>query len=511
MGRRGLYFFARSFASHSVRFFMKPKNIVSVYGPLAAAVLLLAPIAPPARAQDAGEPASATGPAADSAPASQPAPATPAQAAAPTPAAAPAAAPAPTTAAEAPPAVSEKEAQAAEAQFEEGRKLFFQGEYAKAIEKLKAAADANAAKTSYRLLLAKAHRHAHQPDQAIAMLEDVLRANPRHVEAGVELAELLSPSRQPDRVIGVLSPLLTYRHDYPLYHLLAEAYYQKEDLVQARQHYAEAVKLNPASGDDYYQLGNIDLAQKRFAKAAENYEQAGRLGVSSGVYHFKLASVYFNLHHNLGRVETAEVIGGQPGQIKNDRYLIESVPGQKDQFYVALPRSAIFQVAKAQSLGIDIFDVHFLEANIWLAAQRFDKASAIYSRLEEKVQKADAGLFWFSWAQAALGQGDFDNYLARLEKAIAADPEVYKPTLADAYLTVAERHNQQGDNARYLEFLGKAVQINPLSARLHLALGDAHWLSGQREQAVAQYRLVLELEPEHGDRARLLNRIKEAS
>ena len=34
--------------------------------------------------------------------------------------------------------------------------------------------------------------------------EEILKANPEHVEAGIELAELLSPQKQPDRVIAVL-------------------------------------------------------------------------------------------------------------------------------------------------------------------------------------------------------------------------------------------------------------------------------------------------------------------
>ena len=92
--------------------------------------------------------------------------------------------------------------------------------------------------------------------------------------------------------------------------------------------------------------------------------------------------------------------------------------------------------------------------------------------------------------------------------AIDANPDVYKPTLSDAYVTVATRYQQQGDTQQYIDFLGKAVEVNPLSASLHLALGDAHWLAGQRAGAIAQYKLVLELEPEHSQRVRLLNRIR---
>jgi len=407
-----------------------------------------------------------------------------------------------------PEVVSDAEAKIAEELFQDGRKLFFQGKYLEAAKKLEAAVDANPNKTGYQLLLAKAFRYGQQPEKAVKSLEGILKIDADHVEAAVQLAELVSPKQNPDRVIGVLQPLLKFKHDYPLYHLLAEAHYEKEQFDKAREYYEKAVKLNPKSQTDHYQLGNIYLAQKRFAKAAASYETAGQLGMSSGVYHFKLASVYFNLRNYLGRVSTAEVIGGKEGQLKDQYFLVGDVPGQKDRFYVAGIRSAIYQARKAQEMGIDIFDIRFLEANIWLNARRYANADRIYGEIQEKVRKEDQGLFWYSWSQAALGLNDYEKYLARLNKAIEAAPDIYQGTLADAYVTIATRYHQRGDSQQYVEYLAKAVDSNPLSARLHLTLGDAHWLSNNRESAIEQYKLVLELEPNHSQRVRLLNRIR---
>ncbi len=406
------------------------------------------------------------------------------------------------------PTVSEADKEKAEALFQQGRKLFFQGDYTSAAEQLASAAEVNPTKTGYQLLLAKAYRFAGQDEQALGVLENILQSNPEHVEAGIDLAELITPTDQPDRVIDVLEPLLKFNHDYPIYHLLAEAHYEKESFDKARQYYEEATRLNPRNAGDHYQLANIYLAQKHFAKAAHAYEEAGRLGLTSGVYHFKLASVYFNLHNYLGQVATATVIGGQVGQIKNDMYLVDLVPGKSDEFYVAGSRSAIFQTVKAQQMGIDIFDIRFLEANIWLSARRYENAEKIYEALTDEVSQEDTALFWYYRAQTALGLKRFDDYLSRLNKAIEADPNVYQSTLADAYVTVANGYHQLGDNDRYLEYLDKAVQTSPLSASLHLTLGDAHWLASNADKAIQQYRLVLELEPEHAERVRLLNRIR---
>ena len=165
-------------------------------------------------------------------------------------------------------AAADADAKVAEELYEDGRKLFFQGKFAEAAGKLADAVAANPAKTGYRLLLAKSYIYGKQPAKAIEVLEKLLAANPDHVEAGVELAELLSPRKQPDRVIEVLEPLLKYKHDYPLYHLLAEAHYQKEELDPARKYYEQAVQLNPQGGSDLYRLGNICLARQRCAKAA---------------------------------------------------------------------------------------------------------------------------------------------------------------------------------------------------------------------------------------------------
>jgi tetratricopeptide (TPR) repeat protein len=407
--------------------------------------------------------------------------------------------------------VSEAEAQTAEELFQAGRKEYFQGKHLESIKTLIKASEKNPMKSGYKLLLAKAHRAVKQDGQAIKVLESLIKANPEHVEAGLELAELISPTKEPERVIALLEPLLKFKHTYPLYHMLGEAHYEKEELKSARKYFEDAIKLNPQNKEDHYQLGNIYLSQKRFARAGRSYRTASDLGMSSGVFHFKLASVYFNLHNYLGKISKTNVIGGKPGQTNAQFYLIDAVAGAEDTFHVAGPQSAIYQVAKSKEQGIDIFALHFLEANIWQNSHYYKKADAIYASLKEKVAKEDAGLFWAQWADTALGLDDYDEYINRLNKAIELQPEVYKPTLSDALKNVARRYQQRGKQADYIVFLKKAINVNPLSASLHLTLGDAYWTANDQPKAIQQYKLVLELEPEYAQRIRLLNRIRGTS
>jgi len=398
---------------------------------------------------------------------------------------------------------------AAEQLFSDGRDALFQGEYQKAIELLEKAVAADSTKTGYRLHLARAYRYAGDDKKAETILEEILKAAPDHVEAGQALAEIYTAGRRWDAVVRVLEPLLTYRHDYPTYHMLAEAQFNRAEHEQARKHYEEAVKLNPQSASDHYQLGNIYLAANSFALAAESYQAASRLGVESPVLHYKLGSAYFNLRNYFGRIAVRTVKSGQPGTISGDWYLIERVPGGQDVFRCAPKDSAIYQVAKALADGIEErVDIHVLRANIYLNARRYRQAYEMFTEIGPTVPDEDKALFHYYHAQAAFGTGRYDEYLDLLRKAIELDPEAYKSTLVDAYVQVADQYNQAGQLDKYIRFLADAVSESPRTASLHLKLGYAYEEAQKYQEAMAQWRMTLDLEPDHPERMKLLNLIE---
>ncbi|NQU23364.1 MAG: tetratricopeptide repeat protein, partial [Candidatus Nealsonbacteria bacterium] len=332
---------------------------------------------------------------------------------------------------------------------------------------------------------------------------------PDHVEAGQALGEIHATAKRWKDVVRVLEPLLTFRHDYPTYHMLAEAQYNLGEHDKARKHYEEAVKLNPQSASDHYQLGNIYLAGNFFARAAESYQSALRLGLDSPVLRYKLGSAYFNLRNYFGRISAQTVKSGKAGTINAQSYLIEPVPGSKDVFRCAPEASAVYQIARAIADGIeDRPDIHVLRATIYLNAHRYKQAYEMFTEIGGKVPDEDKALFHYYHAQAAFGTGQFDRYLELLAEAIKLDPQSYESTLVDAYLSVADQHNQAGRLDKYIEFLAKAVAESPGTASLHLKLGDAYEEAEKPKQAVSQWRMVLDIEPEHPQRMKLLNQIE---
>jgi len=397
----------------------------------------------------------------------------------------------------------------AEKLFEAGRQALFRGDYRLAIDKLKKAVKQDRTKTSYRLNLARAYCYAGREKEAGKLLANIVKAKPDHIEAGQLLAEIYARQKKWNDVIKVLEPLLKYRHDYPTYHLLAEARYNLNDYKQARKHFEEAIKLNPKSGSDNYQLGNIYLADNSFALAAAAYQSALRLGVDSPILHYKLGSAYFNLRNYFGKISVVTVKAGKPGTINGDWYLIEPVPGKKDVFHAAPKDSAVYQVAKAMADGIGSRpDINFLFANIYLNGRRYAQAHKMFKKIEPKIPKEDKALFYYYYAQSAFGVHQYAQYLELLQKAIKLDEATYKSALVDAYLKVAVRYNQAGRADDYIKYLAKSVQESPETASLHLKLGNAYEQAQQYARAIAQWQMTLNLEPNHPKRMELLNLIE---
>lgn len=398
--------------------------------------------------------------------------------------------------------------------FQEGRAALFQGRYDDAVKLLSeaVAADVEDDKTIYRLNLARAFRYANQPEESEKLLEAILQKSPDHVEAGQLLAEILYTAERWEDLQSVLTPLLEFRHDYPTYHMLAEATYNLDEYENAQKYFKEAIKLNPRSAPDHYQLGNIHLAENRFALAANEYEDAIRLGLESNVLHYKLASAYFNLRNYFGHVEVVTVASGKESEINEGWYLIERVAGDKDSFRAAPRKSAIYQTALAIKGGMEASpDVQMLLANIYLNGRRYEQAYEMYQKLGEAVGEQDKALHSYFFAQSALGVGRYEEFLTHLKEAAELDPEAYDSALVDAYLTVADKQNQAGNLNKYIEYVTLAVQKNPQTASLHLKLANALEEDRRYDKAVEQWRMVLDLEPDHPQRTDLLNLIKKWS
>ena len=386
----------------------------------------------------------------------------------------------------------------------EGQNLLFQGKYDAALKVLKAAAKESPDSSSVLLYLARAYSFNNELDKAEAPLKKILKKQVDHIEAGQLLAQIYNRQKKYKELVEVLEPLLEYRHDYPNYQLLAQATYKLDKLKDSQKYYEEAIKLNNQNPEDHYNLGNIHLLNLEYAKAANSYNQAMNLKMNTPELHFKLATVYFNLRNYFGQLQQIQVKSGQENSIHGNWYLVEK---KSEDFFLAAPaKSAIYHIAKAidSELGKN-FSVKLLKANIFLSGRRYQQAKKLFGELKDNVPNDEKALYFFYFSQACLGEYDFVGYLGHLKKAIELNPKNYKKSLVDAYLLVASHHRQNGEMAKTVDFMKKALQESPKNAGLHLRLATDYEEIEEFKDASRHWNMVLALESDHPKRVEIIN------
>ena len=132
---------------------------------------------------------------------------------------------------------------------------------------------------------------------------------------------------------------------------------------------------------------------------------------------------------------------------------------------------------------------------------RYEDAQAVYRRSLEETGKADGAIDPFAkgkianlhadLAQAYIDVGLSNEAVQEYRNAIRLCPE-----FADLRVKLAHLYRQTGDLPAAHYELGEAIRARPEYIPARVALGVVLFLSGRRDQAVAQWRQALEIAPD---------------
>ena len=141
-----------------------------------------------------------------------------------------------------------------------------------------------------------------------------------------------------------------------------------------------------------------------------------------------------------------------------------------------------------------------------ISYERLDDWSNAEKDLEEalSLQPQDAYIInylAYSWLDR---KKNINKALELLEKAVQIEP-------TDAYIidSLGWAYFLANQIEKSVYFLEKAVSILPDDATLNDHLGDAYWKSNRRDEAVSQWKRVLILDPNFGEKRLILRKIKE--
>lgn len=250
------------------------------------------------------------------------------------------------------------------------------------------------------------------------------------------------------------------------------------------------------------------IEKREYAVVLQKIARLAEKASVSAEIRLRAARAHLGLGEAFGATQVRRIEGGEPGRFVDQWFVVEAT-GRPDEFLCAPPASAINQVRRAIDGGADSPAAQRLFAEIWLAAKRPKCALAVLRSHERPLMDDNANATLTLLAQANLAANDVDAYLDAMQRLAQGAGPRRDAVLAGAYFAAADVYNLRGDAALHREFLRRALKLAPDTEARMLELGDALWEAGEKAEARRWYRKLIDREPAHPERLRILERISE--
>lgn len=245
---------------------------------------------------------------------------------------------------------------------------------------------------------------------------------------------------------------------------LGNEYSDKKDYAQARSQYQRALGLKPSTMNRavaYYNLGRTYYAQGLYAQAISNFRESIKLNPDLPEPKFLMADIYYDqriyakaidLYKQVLRLTT-----NKPMLAVANFYIASSYYAQQlDTEAVEYFHQAIFYYPNDA-------EARFYLGNTYLALKRYPEAIEQYQRV------------------------------------ISLKPEKNN-SLSSTHTNLARVYFAQGRYKEAADHLELAIQLHPENYDARFGLGIVYLRLGKKDQAMAQYRLLLKQKPDWAEK-----------
>lgn len=330
--------------------------------------------------------------------------------------------------------------------------------------------------------------------QAEQHLKHYLDKDPGNLYARKLMASIMLKSRQPQRAIAILSPMLkNVQQDPQLFALAGESYMQAKDFAKATEYFEKASNIAPESVMLHTALSMSKLGEGDGSRAVAELEKATKLDPKSANAGILLVMTHLRLKEFDKALTAAKTLEKEHPDnpfiqnLKGGIYLgKKDVPSARASFEKALSLDPVFFPAVTNLAQLDLRD-----KNPDAAKKRFE---AILQKDPKNIQAMTA------LSGLALNQGQAKEATAWLERAAKENPDALQPAmlLGVHYLRLGEKQKAlifaqklQGTHTRdpgVLELLAQAQFANDDKAG---ALESYNKLAVvMPESALAQFRIA---------------------
>lgn len=173
---------------------------------------------------------------------------------------------------------------------------FNNGNYEEAAKGFKVAMWANPEDPNSPLFLGYSLLNSQKIDEAIPVLEKVVKADPKNVQAWDGLATAYVQKQDPPNIIRAYTNYiqLAEQPDLNAYLLLRNAYFETGDTAKVFETYEKAIKTYPNEVSLYRDLSSIYAEHRMFDKAVAVLEKGRMQGDDPEILYY-LGTVYYNI------------------------------------------------------------------------------------------------------------------------------------------------------------------------------------------------------------------------
>jgi len=325
----------------------------------------------------------------------------------------------------------------------------------------------------------------HHPDEAISILEPVVKSQPADYQAITLMGMALSAAGRGPDAVQTFQTALQVRPLYPpALKGLAMSEMTLKQYVPAKEHFEQLLKLTPGDAIANAGLGDIAFLQSHFSKAVQYFEQSGSVYLSDP----RLSLEYAKANVELGQAAKAvDALAKLPDDVDGSFHfeagsLLASIKRYDlaaRQFELAVPTypdqySAGFNLVlarvKAQKYREAIDAGQKLIANGRAKAELYNLLAEAYEKSGETKQAYDS-----LRTATQLEPSDEANYID--------------------LITLCVEHTNYDLAA---EIAGIGLSKLPASERLHLEFGVVLAMKAQFEEANKQFEMASSLAPARG-------------
>lgn len=340
-----------------------------------------------------------------------------------------------------------------------------------------------------RLRIAETLVQQDKRGEAMQVLEEILKNDPRNDNAKAMRASLMIDTANPDQVRTAITELQALASRMPrnavLRFNLARALAAKGDFIQARTQLQEAVKIDPSLIPPRLALARMSMFQRDVGAVLQATQEILELDPRNTEARLIRAEAYIVTQgFGQAREQIMEALKQDPGSAEAVLHLAMVNLGERkyqeaEEILGKLYRSRPSDLRSVMALS-----------EVYALQNQFDKGIQLLStELAKHPERVDLRI---GVANLQVRTGQFDAAIDHYKKILESNPK--SPQL---HISIGETYRRKGDIPSAVTYFRKAKDLSPNDPMPLVPLAVALDSIGQKAEARSIYEQILKLRPDN--------------